>query len=126
MKGFTLSLTLRVHDRVLRSRLPAHFSLLIPPSRTPLRRNPDPAVIFNKVILTKIKTYLYAMGSKYGTITIRKHALMVFLNTQSRFLLFALNCFLILRNVDSTFPIGTFRNCICPCYVLLFQYFIKT
>ena len=80
----------RVHNRVLRSRLPAHFCLLIPPSRPSLRRNNDPAVIFNKDILIKIKTYLYTMGSKYATITMRKHALM-FLNTQSRFLLFALN-----------------------------------
>ena len=63
----------RVHNRVLRFRLPAHFSLLIPPSRPSLRRNP--AVIFVKVILITIKTYLYTMGSKYGTITIRKHAL---------------------------------------------------
>ena len=29
------------------------------------------------------------MGSKCGTITVRKHALVMFLNTQSRFLLFA-------------------------------------
>ena len=29
------------------------------------------------------------MGSKYGTITISKRALMMFLNMQSRFLLFA-------------------------------------
>ena len=33
------------------------------------------------------------MGSKYGTITIRKQALMMFLNTQSRFLLFAFKLF---------------------------------
>ena len=55
--------------------------------------NPDPAVIFNKVILTKIKTPIYTIGSKYGTITIRKRALMMFLNTQSRFLLFAFKLF---------------------------------
>ena len=104
MKGFTLSLTLRVHNRVLRSRLPAHFSLLIPPFRPSLRRNPDPAVIFNKVILIKIKTYLYTMGSKYGTITIRKHALMVFLNTQSRFLMFAFKLFSDFEELRFHFP----------------------
>ena len=81
----------RVHNRVLRSRLPAHFPMLIPPSCPSLRRNPDPALIFSKVILIKIKTYLYTMGSKYGAITIRKHAFVMFLNTQSRFLSFALN-----------------------------------
>ena len=80
---------MRVHNRVLRSHLPVHFSLLIPPSRPSLRRNPDPAVIFNKVILIKKKTYLYTMGSKHRTITIRKHALVMFLNPQSHFLLFA-------------------------------------
>ena len=69
-----------------------------------LRRNPDPGVIFNKVILiNKIKTYLYTMSSKYGTITIRKHTLMMFLNTQSPFLGLRLSCFLSLRNFDSTF-----------------------
>ena len=62
-------------NRVLRSRLPANCSLLIPPSRPSFHRNPKPVVIFNQVILIKIKTYLYTMGSKYGTIAIRKHAL---------------------------------------------------
>ena len=33
------------------------------------------------------------MGSKYGTITIRKHGLIMFLNTQSRFLLFTFKLF---------------------------------
>ena len=33
------------------------------------------------------------MGSKYGTITIRKQAMMMFLNMQSRFLLFAFKLF---------------------------------
>ena len=33
------------------------------------------------------------MGSKYGTITIRKRALMMFLNMQSHFLLFAFKLF---------------------------------
>ena len=79
---------MRVHNRVLRSRFAAHFSILIPPSR-PLRGNPNLAVIVNKVILIKIETYLYTMGSKYGTITTCKHALVMFLNMQSRFLLFA-------------------------------------
>ena len=32
---------------------------------------------------------LYTMGSKYGTITICKHALIMFLDMHSRFLLFA-------------------------------------
>ena len=83
----------RVHNKVLRSRLPAHFSPLIPLSHPSLRFNPDTAVIFNKRILIKIKTYLYTMGSKYETITTRKHALMMFLNMQSRFLLFAFKLF---------------------------------
>ena len=64
------------------------------------------------------------MGSKYGTITIRKHALMMFLNINSFCL--RLRCFPSLRNFDSTFPISAFRNCVCLCCVLLFQYFIKT
>ena len=45
------------------------------------------------------------MGSKYGTITIRKRALMMFLNTQSRFLLFAFKLFSDSRNFDSTLPV---------------------
>ena len=76
----------RVHNRVLRSRLPAYFSLLIPPSRSSLGQNPDPAApsLFSleKVILIKIKTYLYTMGSKYGTITIRKHALINYVSKE--------------------------------------------
>ena len=122
-KELMRKLLLRVHNRVLRSRLRAHFSLLIQPSRPSFCRNPDPAVIFNKVILIKIKIYLYTMGSKYGTITIRKHALMIFLNIISFCLRFS--CFPSLRNFDSTFPIGTFQNCVCPCCVLLSQYFVK-
>ena len=103
----------RVHNRVLRSRLPAHFSLLIPPFRPSLRRNPDPAVIFNKVILIKIKTYIYTMSSKYGTITIRKHTLMMFLNTQSRFLLFAFKMF-------SEFEVFRFHFPYCPTLPVVF------
>ena len=37
-----LSRNRRVHNRVLRSRFPAHFYLLIPPSRPFLPVNPDP------------------------------------------------------------------------------------
>ena len=93
----TLRHVLRVHNRVLRSRVPAHFSLLIPPSRPSFHRNPDPAVIFNKAILIKIKTYQYSMGSKYGTITTRKRA-------QSRFLLFAFKLFSEFEDFRFHFP----------------------
>ena len=56
------------------------------------------------------------MGSKHGTVTIRKRALMMFLNIISFCL--RLSCFPSLRNFDSTLPIGAFRNCDCPCVVL--------
>ena len=38
--------TSRVHNRVLKSRLPACLFLLIPLSRLGLRPNPDPALFF--------------------------------------------------------------------------------
>ena len=57
---------------------------------------------------------LYTMGSKYETITIRKHASMVRFLTRTvvsfclRLIYFLrLGYFLSLRNFDSTFPIGS-------------------
>ena len=122
---------MRVHNRVLRSRLPVHFSLLIPHSRPSLHRNPDTAVIFIKVILITVKT---TVGSKYGTITIRKHTLINYVSkdVKSHNSLTSIatddnvSFCLSLTNFDSTFPVGTFRNCACLCCVLILQYFIKT
>ena len=45
--------------------------------------------VLNKVVMIKIKTFPYTMGSKKGIIRIRKHALMMFLMMQSSFVLFA-------------------------------------
>ena len=107
----SLLLLMRVHNRVVRSRLPADFSYL---SR-------HPALLYNEIpiplsfILIKIKTYLYTMGSKYGTITICQHTLMMLLNIISFCL--RLSCFPSLRNFDSTFSVGAFKNCECPCCV---------
>ena len=52
----------RVHNRVVRSRHPAYFVPLIPPSRPSLRRNPDPAKILNSFYFHDGNlTYLYSM-----------------------------------------------------------------
>ena len=96
-----------------------HFSLLIPPSHPSLHQNPDTTVIFNKVILIKKKTYLYMMGSKCETITICKHALMMFLNTQSCFFLFAFNLFSKFEEFRFHFPYWHVQKL---CMYLLFSF----
>ena len=45
--------------------------------------------VLNKVVMIKLKTFLYTMVSKYEIIRICKHALMMFLMMQSSFVLFA-------------------------------------
>ena len=123
---------LQVHNRVLRSLLPAHFSLLILQTRPSLHRNPDPAVIFDEVILIKIKTYIRCVKTYIRWVAnteqsqyVNTHCWCFLTSTVISFCLH-LSYFLSLRKLDSTFPTGTFQNCVCPCCVLSFLYFIKT